>query len=155
MPEAARSSRRRGQPPVRRRAETMIGPELREALVPWLPPLLAGAALLTLYFLGHLHVIDTTPALAIDAFLLVAMVLYFPLRYARRLEGRARLAAGLFAVAWIAVVYYPMFRRIYPGTRVATIEATSGTVPLRLATAGRGTLLDLVIDGHLEKAEPG
>jgi len=156
MPEAARSSRRRGSFPARRRADsTASAAELREALVPWLPPLLAGAALLTLYFLGHLHVVDTTPALAIDAFLLVASVLYFPMRYARRLEGWSRAGAALYAVAWLTVVYYPIYWRIYPGTRLASVDATPDSVPLRLQTAGQGTLLDLMIDGDLERPSPG
>jgi hypothetical protein len=156
MPEAARSSRHRRLAPARRSGrQTAGGHDLREALVLWLPPLFAGALLLVFYVLGHLHVIDTAPALAIDAFLLIAVVLYFPMRYARRLEGRARALAGLFAVAWLAVVYYPLFRRIYPGVRLITAEVTSASPPIRLATAGSGTLLDLLIDGDLPRAGPG
>jgi hypothetical protein len=156
MPAAARSPRRRAPGSLRRRPESSARAlELREALIPWLPPALGAAALLVLYFLGHLDVIQTAPALAIDAFLLLAIVLYFPMRYARRLEPRARIAAGLFAVAWLGVVYYPIYRRIYPAQRLATVDATAQSAPLRLPTAGEGRLLDVVIDGHLERTNPG
>lgn len=156
MPEAARAVRRRTPLTLKKRAEVSARRrDLQDALATWLPPGIAAAALLVLYFLGHLDVIDTPPALAIDAFLLLAIVLYFPMRYARRLEGRGRVAAALFAVAWLAAVYYPIYRRIYPAQRLASIDASADILPITLATAGHGTLLDVVIDGHLEPTEPG
>ncbi|HZR83120.1 MAG TPA: hypothetical protein VFD92_18645 [Candidatus Binatia bacterium] len=157
MPEAARPVRRRAPTTFRRRPDSSAGArELRAALLPWAPPALAAAGLLVLYFLGHLDVIDTPPALAIDAFLLLAIVLYFPMRYARRLDGAgAQLAAGAFAAAWLAIVYLPIYQRIYPSSRIASLDVTPEAVPVTLPTAGHGTLLDVVIDGHLERAEPG
>jgi hypothetical protein len=116
---------------------------------------MGGFLFLLLYVLGNVDVIETTPALAADGLLLVALVLFFPMRYARRLGNRGRAAAALLAVAWIGVVYYPIYRRIYPGERIASVDVTPESVPLDLRAAGRGTSIDLVIDGHLLGADRG
>lgn len=121
----------------------------------WTPPVLGGAAFLLLYVLGNLDVIETLPALAADAFLLALMVLYFPMRYAYRLPSRGRLAAALLALVWLAAVCGPVFRRVYPPGRFAMVDVTPETVPLTLPSGGRGTQLDLVIQGHLEPGVAG
>ncbi len=120
----------------------------------WGPPALGGLAILVVYVLGNLDVIDTPPAMAIDAFLLLAVVLFFPLRYAHRLSARGRAATALLAVAWLAVAYEPIFRRIYPGTRIATAEVGEADLPVEIPTAGGGRTLEMIIDGHLAPAGP-
>lgn len=121
----------------------------------WLPPSLGAAAFLVLYVLGNLDVIETLPALAASALLLALVVLYFPMRYAYRLPSRGRAAAFLLAGAWIAAVAGPIYRRIYPPGRFATIDVTPGDLPVELPSQGRGPQLDLVIQGHLEPGVPG
>lgn len=120
----------------------------------WGPPTLGGVAILVVYVLGNLDVIDTPPAMAIDAFLLLATVLFFPLRYAHRLARRGRAATALLALAWLAVAYEPIYRRIYPGTRIATADIGEADLPVEIATAGHGRTLEMIIDGHLAPAGP-
>jgi len=129
--------------------------ELRDAVDTWGLPAVAGSLFLLLYVLGNLDVIETTPALAADGLLLVGMVLFFPMRYARRLGNGGRAAAAALAVVWIGVVYYPIYWRIYPGERIVSVDVTPDSIPLDLKAAGRGTSFDLVIDGHLLPADRG
>lgn len=156
MARAARSSRRRSTPAPQRRTPSGLGARVAsEALATWLPPIVGAALLLLLYVLGLLDVLDTTLVLAIDAFLLVAMVLYFPMRYAYRLGSRGRMAAAGFAAAWLTIVYAPIYLRIVPGQRIATVDARASSLPITLPAAGQGTTIDLMIEGHLEPAAPG
>ena len=60
----------------------------------------------------------------------------------------------LLALAWVTVVYGPIYIRIYPAARIATVEVTPGNLPVRLPAAGR-TAVDLVVEGHLEPGVPG
>jgi hypothetical protein len=154
MPQASRSMRSK-PPPAKRRVVTETSFLESEALFTWLPPAIAGAIVLIIYFLGNFDVIDTPPALAIDAFLLAGIVLFFPMRYARRLDRRGRLMALGFCLAWLGIVYFPIYRRVFPGERIATVDAGPKTVPVTLDVAGRGKRLDMVIDGHLEPAASG
>lgn len=108
-----------------------------------------------LYVLGNLDVIETPPALAVDALLLGLIVLYFPMRYAYRLNPTGRALATLLAIVWIGAVYGPVYRRIYPAPRIATVEVTPENIPAVLPAAGHGPHLDLVIEGHLEQGVPG
>ena len=155
MPRSAvRSTRRRL--PASGRSRPRRKPSVdREILRAWLPPAIGGAAFLLLYVLGNLDVIETPPALAFDALLLALIVLYFPMRYAYRLQPRGRMATVLLAVVWIAAVYGPVYRRIYPAARIATIDVTPESLPTPLPAAGHGPTLDLVIEGHLEPGVPG
>lgn len=157
MSQAARAARRRaGTTPYRRKPLRRHSPTnaVREALGAFLPPVVGGIAFLLLYILGLLDVIATRPALAADAFLLVLMVLFFPMRYAHRLSPRQRWLAALLALVWIAVIFYPIYRRIYPGERLFTVDASSQDVPIRLPSSGYSRL-DLLIDGHLDDPGPG
>ena len=154
MPETARSWRRKPPSRLTRSAQSTVpSADLREALQTWIPPILAGLAALVLYILGLLDVVDTSPALAIDAFLVLAIVLFFPLRYASRLDRRGVALALGFAAVWLAAVYAPIYRRIYPGPRLFAVEATPEALPITLPVAGQGAELDLVIDGHLTSDE--
>lgn len=99
--------------------------------------------------------IETPPALALDALLLALIVVFFPMRYAYRLSPRGRAAASLLGVVWVLAVYGPVYRRIYPAPRIATIEVTPDALPAVLPAAGHGPRLDLVIEGHLEPGVPG
>src|SRR5262249_26329357 len=106
MPETARSWRRRPPAPLRRSPSgSTRGSALREALQIWIPPIVAGLTGLVFYILGLLDVIDTSPALAIDAFLVLAIVLFFPMRYTSRLDARGATLALLFAGLWLFAVY--------------------------------------------------
>jgi len=125
-----------------------------EALRTFLPPVVGGIVFLLLYILGLLDVIATRPALATDAFLLLCMVLFFPMRYALRLAPRQRLLAFAFAGLWLIIIFYPIYRRLYPGERLFTVEATTDKLPIELPAAGLGRF-DLLIDSHLDPAEPG
>jgi len=155
MQKAARTARRRSSAPFRRSPLRREPPtSVKNALRPFLAPLLGGVAFLVLYILGLLDVISTRPALAIDAFLLVCMVLFFPMRYAHRLAPRRRLLAGGLCVLWVAVIFYPVYRRIYPGDRLFTVDATAERLPIALPTEDLLTF-DLLIDGHLDDAEHG
>lgn len=151
---AVRSSRRRpptaAKPRVRRQSRVDA-----EVLRTWLPPALGAAVFLVLYVLGNLDVIRTPPALALDALLLALIVLFFPMRYAYRLGTTGRFAVGVLAIVWVAAVYAPIHRRIYPAGRITSVDVTAEKLPLRLSAAGRGPSLDLVIEGHLEEGSPG
>ncbi len=155
MPRSAvRSTRRRlpasGSARARRRP-SFDGEFLRK----WLPPSAGGAGFLLLYILGNLDVINTPPALAADALLLALIVLFFPMRYAYRLSPRGRSAAVLLGIVWVAAIYGPVYRRIYPAPRIATMEVKPDELPTTLPAAGHGQQLDLVIEGHLEPGVPG
>ena len=155
MPRSAiRSSRRRL--PDSKRAKATRRPSVdAELLRTWLPPSLGAALFLLLYVLGNLDVIETPPALAADALLLASIVLFFPMRYAYRLSPRGRLAATALGLVWIVAVFGPIYRRIYPAPRIATVEISPDRLPAVLPTAGHGPQLDLVIEGHLEPGVPG
>jgi hypothetical protein len=148
MPSSARLRSRPGGSAARA-SRPAARKELREALATWGPPAVGGSLFLILYVLGNVDIIDTTPALAADALLLVSTVLFFPMRYARRLSPRGQAAAALLAIVWLGIVYYPIYRRIYPGERIAAVDVSSTSVPADLAVAGWGSSLDLIIDGHL------
>ncbi|MBY0274191.1 hypothetical protein K2Z84_02530 [Candidatus Binatia bacterium] len=155
MQKAARAARRRASAPYRRKPLRRETPtSLREALRNFLAPLAGGIAFLLLYILGLLDVIATRPAMAADAFLLLCMVLFFPMRYALRLSTRRRSLALLFGALWLATIFYPIYRRIYPGERLFTIDAGPASVPIELPATGLGKV-DLLIDSHLDPAEPG
>jgi hypothetical protein len=155
MAQAARASRRRASAPFRRRPLRRDTPtSLAEALRNFLAPVAGGIAFLLLYILGLLDVIATRPAMAADAFLLLCMVLFFPMRYALRLQPRHRIYAFVFAGLWLITIYYPIYRRIHPGERLFTVDASPASVPIELPATGLGRL-DLLIDSHLDAAEPG
>jgi hypothetical protein len=154
MPSSARPRSKSGASAVRT-ARPLARKEIRDAVDTWGLPAVAGSLFLLLYILGNVDVIETTPALAADALLLIGIVLFFPMRYARRLGNRGRAAAALLAVLWLGVVYYPIYKRIYPGERIASLDVSPAAVPVDLPTAGRGTAVDLVIDGHLHDADRG
>lgn len=121
----------------------------------WTWPAIAGGLFLLSYFLGYFDVIETPIALAGCIFLLLATVLFFPMRYAERLDLRGRILAGAYAVVWMAAAFYPIWDRCSPAERIVATEVTSTSVPQTLAVAGRGARLDLVIDGHLPPSETG
>lgn len=125
-----------------------------EAVRTFLPPALGAVAFLIVYILGFLDVIATRPALAVDAFLLLCMVLFFPMRYAMRLLPRQRVLAFTFAALWLVTIFYPIYRRNYPGERIFTVEASADKLPIELPTSDLGRI-DLLIDSHLDPAEPG
>ena len=155
MAQAARASRRRASAPYRRKPLRRETPtSLAEALRNFLAPVAGGIAVLLLYILGLLDVIATRPAMAADAFLLLCMVLFFPMRYALRLTPRHRIYAFAFGALWLVTIFYPIYRRIYPGERLFSIDAGPADVPIELPTTGFGKI-DLLIDSHLEAAEPG
>jgi hypothetical protein len=155
MAQAARAARRRASAPYRRKPLRRDTPtSLAEALRNFLAPVAGGIAFLLLYILGLLDVIATRPAMAADAFLLLCMVLFFPMRYALRLSPRHRVYAFLFGALWLVTVFYPIYRRIYPGERLFSIDAGPSDVPIELPATGLGKV-DLLIDSHLEAAEPG
>lgn len=154
MPRSAvRSARRRlpSSPSPRARRKPSVD---AERLRTWLPPAAAGAAFLALYVLGNLDVIETRPAIAADALLLSLIVLFFPMRYAYRLRSTGRAAATLLAVAWVAAVFGPVYTRLYPAARIASVEVRPHDLPLVVPAAGQ-TSLDLVIEGHLEPGVAG
>lgn len=155
MPQAARSARRRVGAPYRRKPLRRYAPaSVKDALRTFLPPLVGGIVFLLVYILGLLDVIATRPALAADAFLLLCMVLFFPMRYAMRLSPRLRLLAFSFAAVWLTVVFYPVYRQLYPGERLFTADVTADQLPVALPTSGLYRF-DLLVDGHLEAPEPG
>jgi hypothetical protein len=155
MPQAARPARRRVGAPYRRKPLRRYGPaSLKEALRTFLPPLAGAIVFLLLYILGLLDVISTRPALAIDAFLLFCMVLFFPMRYAHRLPPRQRVLAVAFGALWLIAMFYPVHRRIYPAERWFTVDATPEGLPITLPTSGVRRF-DMLIDGHLFEAAPG
>jgi|GEM_PF-1456555 len=155
MAQADRASRRRASAPYRRKPLRRDTPtSLAEALRNFLAPVVGGIASLLLYILGLLDVIATRPALAADAFLLLCMVLFFPMRYALRLAPRQRVSAFLFGALWLVTIFYPIYRRIYPGERLFSVEAGPASVPIELPATGLSKL-DLLIDSHLDAAEPG
>jgi len=155
MAQAARAARRRVGAPYRRkplrRSTTRSG---MEAVRTFLPPALGAVAFLIVYILGFLDVIATRPALALDAFLLLCMVLFFPMRYVMRLAPRHRVLALVFAALWLVTIFYPVYRRIYPGERLFTVEATAEALPIELPTRGLGRV-DLLIESHLDPAKVG
>jgi Ca2+/Na+ antiporter len=156
MAQAARAARRRVSAPYRRKPLRREAPRSgKNALQNFLAPVAGGIAFLLLYILGFLDVIATRPALATDAFLLLAMVLFFPMRYALRLAPRHRVLAFVFAALWLLALFYPIYRRIYPGERLFTVEASPEAVPIELPAARGLSQVDLLIDSHLEAAEPG
>ena len=155
MPQAARSARRRGGAPYRRKPLRRYAPaSVKDALRTFLPPFVGGIAFLLLYILGLLDMIATRPALAADALILLCMVLFFPMRYALRLSPRRQILAFAFAVIWLAAIFYPIYRRIYPGDRLFTVDATPDKLPIELPTAELDRF-DLLIDSHLDAPEPG
>jgi hypothetical protein len=155
MAQAARASRRRASAPYRRKPLRRETPtSLAEALRNFLAPLAGGIAFLLLYILGLLDVIATRPAMAADAFLLLCMVLFFPMRYALRLSPRHRAYAFLFGGLWLVTIFYPIYRRIYPGERLFSVDAGPANLPIELPATGLGKV-DLLIDSHLDPAEPG
>lgn len=155
MAQAARAARRRVGAPYRRkplrRSTARSG---MEAVRTFLPPVLGGVAFLIVYILGFLDVIATRPAVAVNAFLLLCMVLFFPMRYVMRLAPRHRVLALVFAVLWLITIFYPVYRRIYPGERLFTVEATVEALPIELPTRGLARV-DLLIESHLDPARPG
>jgi hypothetical protein len=155
MRQAARSARRRVGAPYRRRPLRRYTPaSVRDALRTFLPPMIGGIGFLVLYILGLLDMIPTRPALAADAFLLLCMVLFFPMRYALRLSAARRVLAFTFAALWLAVIFYPIYRRTYPGDRLFTVDATPDNLPIELPT-GKLDRFDMLIESHLDAPEPG
>jgi hypothetical protein len=151
----ARSARRRVGAPYRRKPlRRYASASVWDALRTFLPPFIGGIAFLLLYILGLLDMIATRPALAADAFLLLCMVLFFPMRYALRLTPQHQVLAFAFAAVWLAAVFYPIYRRIYPGDRLFTVEATPNNLPIELPTSALERF-DLLIESHLDAPEPG
>lgn len=148
---AARSIHRR--PPGTRggRARRLSGPD-RERFKVWLPPLLTGFAMLSLYVLGALDVIGMAPAMIGVTLLLCGTLLYFPLRYAYRLPEGQRWMVALLVPTWFAGVFLPIYFVLNPGPRIAGIEFSPGNPPATLAAGGR-TEFDLVASGRLPPGE--
>ncbi|MEW6273368.1 MAG: hypothetical protein AB1689_29160 [Thermodesulfobacteriota bacterium] len=151
----ARPARRRVGAPYRRKPLRRYSPaSLKDALRTFLPPLVGAIVFLLLYILGLLDMMATRPALAIDAFLLFCMVLFFPMRYAHRLSPRGRALAVAFGALWLIAMFYPVHRRIYPAERWFTVDATADDLPITLPTSAVRRF-DMLIDGHLYEADPG
>ncbi len=152
MAASSRRLRRRRASPGR---TTHGGGAQQRLLIMLVPPALALTALVAIYTLGSLDLVGTQTALAAGSFLLLTIVLYFPMRYRSRLEGNERRNALLFAGIWLLTLCYPTAQRLYPPMRLATLKLTRANLPISLPAETLGRRLDVEIIGHLRAGLPG
>ena len=121
-----------------------------------LPLGLIAASLLApiVYVLGRWEVIDTRTAIAIAALVLLAALLYFPLRYHTRLAPGGQALAWIFALIWFVALTIPVLSRIYPLPAIAAFEIQPAEVPYLLPAAIHGADLEMRITGHLREGQP-
>ena len=120
-------------------------------------PLPAIAILLltpVVYILGRWEIIDTQTAIAIAAMVLLAALLYFPLRYRTRLDRRGQFFALVFAVIWFGVLATPVLKRVYPAPAITSFEVQRDEIPYSLPTSILGKPLEFKVTGHLREGQP-
>ncbi len=127
----------------------------RQMLRTWVPPLASGGLFVALYILGALDIAPTPPMVAIDAGLLLATALYFPLRYAVRLERRWRVLAALFAVTWFTFLEAALVWRVLPPPPLLQRTVAASETPVLLGLRNAPARLDLVVRGRLGPGRPG
>ncbi len=127
----------------------------RELLRIWVLPLAAGGLFVALYVLGALDIAPTPPMVALDAGLLLATALYFPLRYAVRLDGRGRLLAAVFALVWFSFLEIALVRRVLPPPPLLQRSVAASEAPVALGLRAAPARFDLVVRGQLGPGRPG
>lgn len=144
---ARRPSRRHtGQAPARPR----LG-----RVAPLVAPAVAAILGVIGYTLSGIGAVSTQLTLGVSACLLILLVLYFPLRYYRRLHGGQRAAAVVFAVLWALAIGTPIYLRLVPPPRLATLEVRASALPVPIPPGAQNRRLDLEVIGHLRPGVPG
>lgn len=141
-----------------RQRRTKRGPQRREPR--WsaqnLPLQIILALLLApmVYILGRYEVIDTRTAIATAAMILLAALLYFPLRYRTRLNPRGKFLAWVFAIVWFSLLATPVLQRVYPPPAMIGFEVTPKDLPFSLPTSILQERLELKVTGYLRRGQP-
>ena len=143
------------RPPNRRLRATAPLRTGRGRLGNFAAPALAAALGLAGYTLSGVGAVPTRVTLGSAALLLILMVLYFPLRYRARLAPRRRALAWIFAGLWAAAIALPIFLRLVPPARLATLEIVPDALPVAIPESAHGRRLDIEIIGHLRPGVPG
>ena len=146
MASKAQQVRRRSQQAAIRRLV------VRDALASWVVPTAAVVTLTVAVFLNALNVLGDGTAAAILLLSLLVLAAFNVLSPALgdgaddRFPWPALLAVGL---VWVAVIYLPFHRRLFPGEVLARTRLTDGAV---LPVGGHGSRFDLLVEGHMPLA---
>lgn len=124
---------------------------LLDALLNWGVPLSIAGGIGVFALLVALDWIAPFTAIGAVSGLLLALIVYFPLR--KELLGpsaaRARYLVAIFAIAWIGIVWAQFYFAIFLGREMLTASLAYGGPGVAIGLEGRGRAYDLVVQGTL------
>ena len=144
------------RPGPRSRLQSVRRLLLADALSTWAVPALTLTALALAVLLAALGLVPGGVATAITALALLvlgAFIAAAPLLDAATAERRVPgswLLVG--ASLWIALLYYPLHCRLFPGSPLAQARLDASATGTVLPLAGHGSRFDLIVDAHLPLA---
>lgn len=126
----------------------------QEALFDWGIPSLLGGGIAVVALLGILNEIATTTGVPLLGFLLLLLVLFFPLKLALSGTVEPRLKAFIlgFAVVWVGITCAQVYFAVFVGSLAGDGSVAAGGAAMALPLGEQGTPYDLVVEGNFASA---
>ena len=126
----------------------------QEALLDWGIPTLLGAAIAIVALLAILDQVAPTAGVLALGFLLLLLVVFFPVKVALTgaIESRLKALTLGFSLAWIGITYAQLYFAVFVGSLVTGGAVAADGTAMALPLDQQGTAYDLVVEGSFTAA---
>ncbi len=126
----------------------------QDALLDWGIPLLLGGGIAVIALLSILDEIAPTTGVTTLGFLLLLLILFFPLKtvLSSTIEPRLKTLALGFSLVWIGVTCAQVYFAIFVGSLAGGGSVAADGVAMPLPLGEQGTVYDLVVEGNFAAA---
>jgi len=126
----------------------------QDALLNWGIPLLLGGGIAVVALLGILDEIAPTTGVTVLGFLLLLLIVFFPLKtiLSGTVEPRLKALALGFSLVWIGVTCAQLYFAIFVGSPAGGGSVAADGVAMPLPLGKQGTVYDLVVEGNFAAA---
>jgi hypothetical protein len=122
----------------------------QDALLDWGIPLLLGGGVAVIALLGILDEIAQTTGVTVLGFLLLLLLVFFPLKtmLSGTVEPRLKALTVGFSLVWVGVTCAQLYFAIFVGSLAGGGSVAADGVAMPLPLGEQGTVYDLVVEGN-------
>lgn len=126
----------------------------QDALLSWGIPLFLGVAIGTVALLGALNQISQTMGTTALGWLLLLLIVFFPLRTAltATVEPHLKVLTLGFGLAWVGITWAQLYFAVFVGQEIFAGALTADSVGISFSLGDQGTVYDLVVEGSFAAA---